>query len=84
MQDLAPLRAPLVLTPASGTASGSHWYQLVKFCVVGRSGYVVSLCVFAVCVSLFSMHHLVAATCAFVVAVANNFLVEPSLDLRRR
>jgi putative flippase GtrA len=50
-----------------------NWYQLVKFCVVGGSGYVVNLCVFAICVNLLSMHHLVAATCAFVVAVANNF-----------
>jgi len=50
-----------------------NWYQLVKFCVVGGSGYVVNLCVFAACVEIFSMHHLVAATCAFVVAVANNF-----------
>jgi dolichol-phosphate mannosyltransferase len=50
-----------------------NWYQLVKFCMVGGSGYVVNLCVFAACVGLLSMHHLVAATCAFVVAVANNF-----------
>ena len=50
-----------------------NWYQLVKFCVVGGSGYVVNLCVFAACLELFSMHHLVAATCAFVVAVMNNF-----------
>lgn len=50
-----------------------NWYQLVKFCVVGGSGYVVNLSVFAACVELLSMHHLVAATCAFVVAVTNNF-----------
>jgi dolichol-phosphate mannosyltransferase len=50
-----------------------NWYQLVKFCVVGGSGYVVNLCVFTVCVEFLSMHHLAAATCAFVVAVANNF-----------
>ena len=50
-----------------------NWYQLVKFCVVGGSGYVVNLCVFAVCVEALSMHHLVAATCAFVFALANNF-----------
>ena len=50
-----------------------NWYQLVKFCAVGGSGYVVNLCVFTVCVELLSMHHLAAATCAFVVAVANNF-----------
>jgi len=50
-----------------------NWYQLVKFCVVGGSGYVVNLLVFTACVKVFSLHHLVAATCAFVVAVANNF-----------
>jgi putative flippase GtrA len=50
-----------------------NWYQLVKFCVVGGSGYVVNLCVFTLAVKAFSMHHLTAATCAFVVAVMNNF-----------
>jgi dolichol-phosphate mannosyltransferase len=50
-----------------------NWYQLVKFCVVGGSGYVVNLCVFTACVALLDMHHLAAATVAFVVAVANNF-----------
>jgi len=50
-----------------------NWYQLVKFCVVGGSGYVVNLSVFTACVALLDLHHLVAATAAFVVAVANNF-----------
>jgi dolichol-phosphate mannosyltransferase len=56
-----------------GLRRAHNWYQLVKFCAVGGSGYVVNLCVFAACVKLFSMHHLAAATCAFVVAVTNNF-----------
>ena len=47
--------------------------QLAKFCAVGASGYVVNLCVFAVCVELLDLHHLLAATAAFVVAVMNNF-----------
>ncbi len=50
-----------------------NWVQLVKFCAVGGSGYVVNLAVFTVCVKLIGMHHLAAATAAFVVAVANNF-----------
>ena len=50
-----------------------NWYQLVKFCAVGGSGYVVNLCVFTACVAFLDMHHLLAATAAFVVAVANNF-----------
>ena len=50
-----------------------NWVQLVKFCAVGGSGYVVNLCVFAVAYKVLGMHHLVAATAAFVVAVFNNF-----------
>ena len=34
---------------------------------------MVNLCVFALCVELLDLHHLLAATAAFVVAVMNNF-----------
>ena len=50
-----------------------NWVQLVKFCVVGGSGYVVNLTVFTVVVELLDAHHLIGATAAFVVAVMNNF-----------
>ena len=50
-----------------------NWVQLVKFCAVGGSGYVVNLCVFAAAYKGLELHHLVAATVAFVVAVFNNF-----------
>jgi dolichol-phosphate mannosyltransferase len=50
-----------------------NWVQLVKFCVVGGSGYVVNLSVFTLCVTLLDLHHLAAATAAFGVAVFNNF-----------
>jgi putative flippase GtrA len=57
----------------AGLRRPHNWVQLVKFCTVGASGYVVNLCVFALCVEVFGLHHLAAATCAFVVAVLNNF-----------
>jgi putative flippase GtrA len=57
----------------AGLRRPHNWLQLVKFCTVGASGYVVNLCVFAVCVELLDAHHLVAATAAFSVAVLNNF-----------
>jgi putative flippase GtrA len=57
----------------AGLARPHNWMQLLKFCAVGVSGYVVNLCVFAVCVELLDLHHLVAATLAFAVAVMNNF-----------
>ncbi len=50
-----------------------NWVQLVKFCLVGGSGYVVNLIVFTLAFELGNLHHLVAATVAFGVAVTNNF-----------
>src|SRR5919202_3131397 len=57
-----------------GMRRSHNWVQLAKFCAVGASGYVVNLCVFAVAVGPLGVHHLVAATLAFLVAVTNNFL----------
>ncbi|HWH43569.1 MAG TPA: GtrA family protein [Thermoleophilaceae bacterium] len=56
-----------------GVRRPHNWVQLVKFCAVGGSGYVVNLCVFTAAVALADAHHLVAATAAFAVAVMNNF-----------
>ena len=67
-------RSPaLHLRVRSGLRRPHNWVQLVKFCAVGASGYVVNLCVFALCVEAIGLHHLVGATVAFVVAVTNNF-----------
>ncbi|HYN90793.1 MAG TPA: GtrA family protein, partial [Thermoleophilaceae bacterium] len=57
----------------AGLRRPHNWLQLVKFCAVGASGYVVNLSVFAACIELLDAHHLVAASGAFVVAVLNNF-----------
>jgi putative flippase GtrA len=56
-----------------GVRKPDNWLQLVKFCTVGGSGYVVNLIVFTFLLQVMDVHHLVAATGAFVVAVANNF-----------
>jgi putative flippase GtrA len=63
----------LHLRVRSGMRRPHNWLQLVKFCAVGGSGYVVNLCVFALCVGVLDLHHLPAAAAAFVVAVLNNF-----------
>ena len=56
-----------------GMGRRHNWVQFVKFCAVGGSGYVVNLAVFSLAVALLDLHHLLAATAAFVVAVTNNF-----------
>lgn len=57
----------------AGLRRSHNWAQLVKFCLVGGSGYVVNLTVFALAVEAVELHHLIGATLAFVVAVTNNF-----------
>lgn len=51
-----------------------HWYQLLRFCVVGASGYVVNLAVFYLFTESLETDHRVAAVAAFLVAVTNNFV----------
>jgi putative flippase GtrA len=57
----------------AGLRRPHNWIQLFKFVAVGGSGYAVNLTVFALCVEGLGLHHLIGATCAFVVAVTNNF-----------
>jgi dolichol-phosphate mannosyltransferase len=51
-----------------------NWIQLVRFCIVGASGYVVNLAVFTALVHGAGLHYLVAAAGSFLVAVTNNYL----------
>jgi putative flippase GtrA len=66
-------RTAVHLRVRAGLRRPHNWVQLLKFFAVGGSGYVVNLVTFALCVGVFHLHHLVAATCAFAVAVLNNF-----------
>src|SRR3954447_25878909 len=65
----SPVRARL----RAGLRKSENWVELIKFTLVGGSGYVVNLAVFAFATSAFGLHHLAAATAAFAVAVMNNF-----------
>ncbi|MGN6254502.1 MAG: GtrA family protein [Solirubrobacterales bacterium] len=50
------------------------WVQLFKFGLVGGSGYLINLAVFAVLAGGLGVHHAIAAVGAFSIAVTNNFL----------
>jgi putative flippase GtrA len=50
-----------------------NWEQLLKFCVVGATGYVVNLGVFAFLVRGLDVHYIPAAVLSFLVAVTNNY-----------
>jgi dolichol-phosphate mannosyltransferase len=65
---------PLRRRVASAIRLPHNWVQLARFCLVGASGYVVNLAVFALAFGTAGVHHRVAATLAFAVALSNNFL----------
>lgn len=65
-----------------GNSRGA-WGQLLRFCVVGASGYVVNLAVFAALVHGAGAHHLTAAIGAFLVAWTNNFILNKYWTFQR-
>ena len=50
-----------------------NWLQLIRFCVVGASGYVVNLAVYTLLLKGAGAHYLLAATGSFLVAVTSNY-----------
>lgn len=52
----------------------ASWWQLVKFGLVGGSGYLINLAVFSLLSSDLDLHQALAAVGAFCVAVTNNFV----------
>jgi dolichol-phosphate mannosyltransferase len=51
-----------------------NWLQLLKFSIVGASGYVVNLGVYVALLKSADVHYLGAAVCSFAVAVSNNYI----------
>lgn len=58
-----------------GLRRPANWLQLGRFAVVGATGWLINVGVFSLLVEAASVHYLPAATIAFTVAVANNFLL---------
>ena len=74
------------LTDAASVAlrRPGNWVQLLKFCVVGASGYVVNLAVYATLTLGLDVNYLLAAVCSFLVAVTNNYLWNRVWTFRRQ
>lgn len=75
----APAPAPppgrVLRIPDLRKATRKDWSQLVRFCAVGASGFVVNLIVFSLAFEVGHMHHTAAAVVAFCVAWVNNFIL---------
>jgi dolichol-phosphate mannosyltransferase len=71
--DVATVRVPVHHRVRRGLRKPANWFALLRFAIVGASGYVVNLVVYSVLVHGAGANYLVAATVAFLVAVTNNF-----------
>jgi putative flippase GtrA len=73
-QEPATVVAPTFRSRATHALRQRHnWEQLAKFCVVGATGYVVNLAVYALLLNWANLHYSLAATGSFLVAVTNNY-----------
>jgi dolichol-phosphate mannosyltransferase len=60
-----------------------NWLQLLSFCAVGSTGYVVNLVAYSILLSL-GLGFMTAAVGSFLVAVANNYALNRTLTFRSR
>lgn len=58
---------------ANGMRRSENWLQLVRFVVVGGSGFVINLAIFAISVHLLGLPNTIGAFLGFLGGVANNF-----------
>ncbi len=65
-----------------GLRQPHNWFQLVRFSLVGASGYAINLAVYSTLVLGFDVQYVVAALVAFCVAVTNNFALNRSWTFR--
>ena len=68
-----PSTPPALARLRRGVRHSHNWVQLLRFGIVGASGYVVNLSVFAICVEVLDLGYRTGAVLAFLFAVANNF-----------
>jgi putative flippase GtrA len=69
----AELRLPLSTRVRVGLRHGPNWLQFFRFGIVGASGYVLNLAVYALCVHPLGIDYRFSAALAFLAAVTNNF-----------
>ncbi len=79
----SPAEQRLLRAPGMRRAKRDDWAQLLRFCIVGTSGYVINLCVFAALVHGAGAHYQLAAVASFAVAWTSNFVLNKHWTFRR-
>jgi dolichol-phosphate mannosyltransferase len=73
MRTNAPVATAALARTRGALGRRDNWLQLIRFCLVGASGYVVNLAVYTLLLKGAGVHYLAAATGSFLVAVTNNY-----------
>lgn len=72
---------PVAARAARALRHPENWIQLAKFGIVGASGYVVNLAVYAVLLDA-GVHFRLAAVVSFVVSATSNYLLNRAWTFR--
>ncbi len=89
---LEPVRPPHTTAVVTGTRARAraalrarhNWVQLLRFCIVGASGYVVNLTVYSLLLRTAGLHYIVAATGSFLVAASWNYVLNRNWTFRHQ
>lgn len=57
-----------------GMRRPANWLQLIRFSIVGATGYAVNLLIYALLVKALGIDYLVAESVAWILAAGNNFV----------
>jgi putative flippase GtrA len=58
-----------------GLRKPANWLQLVRFGLVGGLGFLINIAVYTLCVHGIALEYRVASVAAWLIAVANNFIL---------
>ena len=81
MEPTSTTPLPFSARAARALRHPANWIQLAKFGVVGASGYVVNLAVYAALLHL-GVHFRLAAVVSFVVSAASNYVLNRAWTFR--
>jgi putative flippase GtrA len=79
-----PRGVPLLRRIRAGMNRSGNWWQLIRFCLVGGSCYLVNVGTFAVVVELVGVHYIAGAVIAYAVAITCSFFGHRIVTFRAR
>ena len=67
------VRLPFHVRCRAGMVKPGNWFQLLRFSIVGVTGYLLNLGIFAVCLHLMGIDYRISSVLAYVLSGINNF-----------